>query len=224
MKNACGWVMVALLSSSCASPLPYLRGQTPSPAVDGLPGPLLADESGRGYCARLGSVADTNAQKSFVGGVALTIAAAIAVVVGGFWGPDIDPAAGPFARNRNALVIASGGILGIPAGLLLSHSSVSSAASAKSISAMALLNEEAAMTECLVARQAILDGRAALARTAKTELERQVDIVKTLGDEQDRLVKEKAAEPDNTKKATIQSRIDDVAKARSEVIQKLAAP
>lgn len=155
-----------LLNGGCRSiPIPY--GVRDTSAVE--EGFLNPPETGVEYCRRLARTADHKGQIFLGLGIAMGIVAAGAAVAGAAMGPDTSADANWAAKNRNALVVASGGILGIPTTILLMRSKDASNASGAASSAIGK-EDGAAMDACLKARADWANARGAAADAAQQKL------------------------------------------------------
>jgi hypothetical protein len=134
---------------------------------------LNPPETGVEYCRRLARTADHKGQIFLGLGIAMGIVAAGAAVAGAAMGPDTSADANWAAKNRNALVVASGGILGIPTTILLMRSKDASNASGAASSGIGK-EDGAAMEACLKARADWANARGAAADVAQQKLSEKI--------------------------------------------------
>jgi hypothetical protein len=190
MKQIATLATLSILLSGCVpAAVPILKGQHG----------WAEDESGRHYCSQVATNADKSAQRYLGTGIVMSLAAGGAIIAGTAMGPDTSNDANWAAKNRNTLVLGTGGILAIPATVLLMRSRDASTASAAAGQAMGLDNNKA-LNQCLQARSDLVNARSAIADFATKDL---LDKIKPLQDvrdkkEQERVAKQAAA--DNSQK------------------------
>ena len=135
---------------------------------------LNPPETGEEYCSRLAKIADARGQAMLGAGIVMGIIATGAAIVGGAMGPDTSTDATWVEKNRNSLVVASGGLLAIPTTLLLMRSK--NASSASSAARLARRSDERnSMDACLKASTEWSDSRGAAADTALKRFSKEIE-------------------------------------------------
>lgn len=219
MRLSIWWLSCVVLFGCDAVAVPYLKGERKTPPIlasQAEPGDTRVwgrDESGPEYCYRVATAADKYSQLYLSWGIVSTVVASGLVIIGTAMGPDTRDDANWAQTNRNTLTIASGGLIGIPAAILLSRSSDMSAASSSASKAMAVDDPEA-MARCLDARALVVDARAEQADFSLAALGERVDI-KALKE----LKKDVDADVEKLRAKVDQSAGADKAKAEAELVQ-----
>jgi hypothetical protein len=169
--------LALVLSSGCSGiTLPYLKGQTPPRATS----PLRHDERAEVYCQRIARSADRSAQVNLGLGIVTALAAAGSLAVGAIVGPDPASDANWAQRNRNMLILSAGGLLAIPATILLMRSRDASTASA--VAGKAMFDDDA-MLKCLAARSELAGARSAIADFVRKDLDGRRKALDEIQDE-----------------------------------------
>jgi hypothetical protein len=98
-------------------------------------------------------------------------------VVGAAIGPDNDDDANWAQRNRNTLILAGGGILSVPATIMLKRSADAAKASAEAGSNVSARDDPAALDKCKEARAYLVSARGQSADSVEASLKDKIDAV-----------------------------------------------
>jgi hypothetical protein len=123
-------------------------------------------EKADAYCSRVATNADATSQLELGFGIFLGLVAGAAVITGSAIGPDTSSDANWAEKNRNALILGSGGLLSVPTTILLMRSKDASRASARATEALTNTGEDERMNACLKARAELVGARGVAADVA----------------------------------------------------------
>lgn len=146
------------LAAACVSFSLSCSLQRPTPA-------LIADPSN--YCEQLIEDADTGSDWLFAGGLFVATAAGASAIVGAAIGPDEDEDATNLEKNRNAILVASSGLLVPLATYLFERSSAYSDGSAAATTAA---GSKSQLSGCIDARAQMRKADGAAAKKAGEQL------------------------------------------------------
>lgn len=205
--------LLTCLSACDTVVLPHLKRY---PGVD-----YTFVEPSRSYCHRLAKTADDVASAYLGTGIALALVAGGTIVVGAVVGPDTSSGASWAGTNRNALIVAAGGLLAIPAVLLLMRSRDASTASADAGRALTFDDSDEGLDKCLAARAEFVNARGAMAEAVRADLVKRAEQL-----EKARVQVKKAADrttnPDEKKE--LQGVHDALEQQQQQVLEALQPP
>lgn len=160
---------------------------------------FIEHEHGYEYCSDIATNADAFSQYQLLGAVALTVAAGAAVIAGTAMGPKEDDDTTDTERpnwvekNRNVLVVSSGGLLALPISVLVARARSASEANRVATRAR-VLEPDDALKRCLEARAIYVGDRGDVADVVAKQLAEVVKQQNATLREQRELIEEKNAE------------------------------
>lgn len=215
-------ITACVFVAGCADVIPYHLGDK------GWKG--AKDESADQYCSRLALAADSAAQAQLGFGIVLSVFAGSAIVTGAAIGPDTSMGANWAAKNRNTMILASGGLLAVPATILLMRSKDTSKASGAGALALSGATDADKWRACLQARSDLATDRSAEADYVQKDLSSRVASLQDTQQKQQqvsadaqKVLDSNADDPTKARAAQVKATADANVKALGEQINQLVA-